>query len=233
MVVPLIVPVLNRFDLFTDMMSTVDVSVRPYVIDNWRDPRSVAASWNEGMRRAMDDGHKHAVITNDDVRFEPGALMHMYGSLKASGAVAVSANQNGERSVEQGYVTGGIDFFCFAVDMEQLIDRCGWFDENFIPAYFEDNDMAYRMRLARCNCFINPEAVVNHVGSATQFLHGEDRGICSHFDFERNRAYYNYKWDAFGPGIEGTEHPYADDDMSFKEWTMFDRNVIIRGRPGR
>jgi GT2 family glycosyltransferase len=229
MPIPLIVPVLNRFDLFTEMIESVDTSIRPYVLDNWRSNRGVAASWNEGMRRAMADGHRYAVITNDDVQFTPGALIEMYGSLRASGAVSMSANQNGAYP-KQG-ITVGIDFFCLAVDMEQLVERCGWFDENFIPAYFEDNDMSYRMELAGAQRLLNTEAIVNHTGSATQFLHGEENGICSHFQFEKNRSYYNYKWSALAPGYEFSEHPYRDESMSFKEWIMYDSDHIIpKGR---
>jgi len=229
MPIPLIVPVLNRFDLFTDMMSTVDTSIRPYVIDNWKANRGVAASWNEGMRRAMDDGYRYGIITNDDVRFTPGALISMYGALKSSGAVSMSANQNG--AYQPTGIEWGIDFFCLAFDMEQLVDQCGWFDENFIPAYFEDNDMAYRISLAGLKTYIDTNAVVNHVGSATQFLHGEDNGVCSHFQFEKNRSYYNYKWSALAPGYEFSEHPYRDEAMSFKEWIRYDdKHIVPKGR---
>lgn len=42
----------------------------------------------------------------------------------------------------------------------------GGFDESFF-CYFEDSDLAFRLRLAGHRCLYVPEAVVHHVGSAT------------------------------------------------------------------
>jgi GT2 family glycosyltransferase len=42
----------------------------------------------------------------------------------------------------------------------------GAFDESFF-CYFEDSDLSFRLRLRGHRCFYVPDAVVNHVGSAT------------------------------------------------------------------
>ena len=66
----MIVPVLNQFELFTNMMSTVDYPIHPYVIRNWDNNIGVAAGWNQGIRRAMKDGYRYAIVVNDDILLE-------------------------------------------------------------------------------------------------------------------------------------------------------------------
>jgi GT2 family glycosyltransferase len=48
----------------------------------------------------------------------------------------------------------------------------GGFDESFF-CYFEDVDLAFRLRLAGQRCLYVPEAIVHHVGSASMGRHSE------------------------------------------------------------
>jgi len=47
----------------------------------------------------------------------------------------------------------------------QALVACGGFDERFF-CYFEDVDLAFRLRLAGRRCLLVPRAIVRHVGSA-------------------------------------------------------------------
>jgi len=210
-----IAPVFNRFDLFAQMMVTVDMEVRPYVMDNFVHNRGVSGGWNEGMRRALSDGCRYAFITNDDVWFSPGALKCMYDTIVETQAVLVSANQNGVFDTERELFEGA-DFFCFIVDIPQLISHCGTFDENFFPAYFEDNDMHYRIRLAGRTSYIQPKAVVMHHGSATQNADPNNPVTPPH-QFENNRRYFAEKWGGI-PGAEEFTNPFRDVNKQVWDW---------------
>lgn len=216
MTIALIVPVLSRFDLFTDMMSSVDVDIRPYVIDNWNENRGVSGAWNLGMLRAYSDGYKYALICNDDIKFTPNAIRSMHNLMLDTGACLVSPNQNGGGDVNSAPQEGGADFFCFMVDIPKLINNCGLFDENFRPAYFEDNDMHRRMQLAGVLSYILPNAIVMHHGSATQNFN-PSAPACPPAQFENNRNYFVNKWGG-EPGRETFDKPFNDPSKSIKDW---------------
>lgn len=212
----LVVPVLNNFKVFAEMMATVDYPVHPVVIDNWNNNRGVAASWNEGMRKSLELGNEYALITNDDVTFTPGAIKKLYDFIKyKSNAVMVSPLQNRQVG-DGGPLDGEADFFCFIVNIPKLIDKVGWFDENFQPAYFEDNDMHLRIGYAGQKSYVLSDVQVNHVGSATQNF---DPGnpVCPPHQFESNRRYFIEKWGG-QPGNHQYQHPFNNPDNDVKFW---------------
>jgi GT2 family glycosyltransferase len=214
MSVGFIVPVLSRFDLFTDLMSTVDMDIRPIVIDNWRENRGVAAAWNMGMQKCLDLGIKYTFISNDDAVFYPGSMFSMYLALRSTNAVMVSAAQNGDPNWDHP-IHEGADFCCFAVNVPRLIEHCGWFDENFQPAYFEDNDMHRRIILSGQKSYIVPRAAVRHHGSATQNHTGQP--VVPPNRFEDNRRYFSEKWGGV-PGQETYATPFNNPEMTIRDW---------------
>jgi len=215
MTIALIIPVLSRFDLFTRLMYSVDCDVRPYVIDNYVHNTGVSGAWNEGMRRALADGYEYAIITNDDVTFEKGAIEEIYSILKETDATLVSANQNMWFKGDERYVPGA-DFFCFGINIPKLINNCGSFDENFFPAYFEDNDMHRRMNLVGAKGYVARHAVAWHVGSATQNADPANPN-CSGEQFGQLREYFIRKWGG-QPGQEVFERPFNDETKDIWDW---------------
>lgn len=212
--IALIVPVLSRFDLFAQLIRSVDISVRPIIIDNWVENRGVAAAWNEGMKIAIDDGYKYAIIANDDSYFLPRTIERLYSSMRDTGAVLVSPNPNNQWH-PAGMIEGA-DFCNFMIDIPQLLESCGTFDENFRPAYFEDNDMHYRIRLSGRSCFINTDAIVHHYGSETQYF-DPNNPVCPPHQFEQNRQYYREKWGG-EPGREVCLTPYGSPNHTIRDW---------------
>ena len=118
MSIAFIVPVLNRFDLFTGMMNTVDHEIYPIILDNWNVNRGVAPSWNEGMRRALDKNYTYAVISNDDVWFEANAIKSMLHTAMFQRATLICANVGGGRPRGELH-RGAADFCCFLVNIPQ------------------------------------------------------------------------------------------------------------------
>jgi GT2 family glycosyltransferase len=214
-VIALVVPVLKRFDLFTRLMASVDTEVYPVIVPNYEDNIGVSAAWNYGMKKAIEAGCEYAVICNDDITFTPGSLDAMIDVLKNTEALLVSPNQNGEKNVVN-LIENGADFFCFAVKPKQLVEAVGWFDENIYPAYFEDNDMHYRMKLAGVVSYIDTRIVVNHLGSGTQNADPETPNVTAS-RFQAIKAYYIRKW---GGEVEKEKfvRPWDKPSLNIKAW---------------
>ena len=93
----------------------------------------VAASWNEAMRRYPDSW---LVIANDDAFFN-------YTTVEA----LVQAAEQDSDAVLVGCELG-FGFPLFLLKVKEAVERVGYFDEQFWPAYGEDNDYSWRMHLA-------------------------------------------------------------------------------------
>lgn len=174
--VNLCVPVLNRYDLLTRLLQSVEQSlVQPNlisIIDNGRDSHTlercicdtgpmgplvvhtpnqnlgVAASWNWFLRNVPED----RLIVNDDITFAPQSI----GDLART---------------EGDFVTGLMDensFSCFIL-RESAVRKVGLFDERISPdyGYFEDCDYGERMNRAKVS-IVGVECGVKHLKSQTQ-----------------------------------------------------------------
>ena len=222
--IAMVVPVLNRFDMFTEMMETVDYPVQPIVIDQWRNNRGVSWAWNEGMRRAKAMGYQHCLIANDDLKFRPESLERLSRTMEVTGAALVSPNQIRNSKVfdedRSSWATEGIragaDFFCFMVDIDQIVDNAGWFDENFFPAYFEDNDMHRRMILSGLKSYIDTDCPVFHEGSMTQKFDKKNPNVDGD-RFVSIKNYYMNKWGG-PPGTETYDKPFGNHQLTIRDW---------------
>lgn len=203
MVVALIVPVMKNFKGFAQLMESVDDTVLPIVVNNWDVNGGVARAWNAGLARAYSAGAEHALVCNDDVVLYPGTidkLKHAMGTLD----LVTAHNMRDDATLQQGF-TDHPDYSCFMVKPLDFIDKFGTFDENLFPAYFEDNDMAYRIKIlgGAQKCLL--EARMFHAGSVTQNMDGMQ--VVNGPTFEGNRAYYIRKWGG-NPGSETFDTPF-------------------------
>jgi GT2 family glycosyltransferase len=106
------------------------------------------------------------------------------------------------------------DFSCFIVPSD-IFKEIGRFDENFRPAYFEDNDFHYRIDLTTWDAHATTKAPYYHYGSITQ--NSVPQGIIPGTQFEANRAYFVKKWGGL-PGAETYRHPYNNDKLTMRDW---------------
>ena len=101
---------------------------------------------------------------------------------------------------------------CFSAFMinKKCWDVVGEFDENFNPAYFEDNDYHRRINLSGMKAIVFPPAVFYHYGSRTKLerLKTESEQLINH-QFEKNRDYYVRKWGGL-PGNETFLKPFNE-----------------------
>ena len=79
--------------------------------------------------------------------------------------------------------------FCCVLFRRDFVDRVGLLDENFTPAWFEDNDYSFRSILAGYNNYICNDVSIYHNYSKTSSKLGQASRIQ-----ERNRAYFFSKY---------------------------------------
>lgn len=199
--VGLIVPVYKNFEGFAELMHSVDLAVMPYIIPNWQNNLGVSRGWNRGLQLAIQDRMDAAFIVNDDATFAPGSMEKMLWALSSFDLVTgYNTRDENYDHLRFAEFPESPDFACFVVDPIQFVHRFGWFDESFTPAYFEDNDMHYRIRMAGGRAVKHTKAPFFHKGSVTQNWDGHQ--VVNGSMFEDNRRYYIWKWG--GPPGEET-----------------------------
>lgn len=202
--VGLVVPVLSNFRGFAELMASVDVPVVTHIIPNWRENKSVAESWNEGLDEL--GGMRVVIVVNDDVVFYPGTMEKLALAALDADLVSAVASDTGQEGL---HTDGFPDYCCYAVKPGDFVRKFGWFDENFKQAYFEDNDMHHRIRVSGGLTGMLLDGRIEHAGSSTQFPDPTDKEVrvVSHQRFELNRDYYVAKWGG-RPGEETYTTPY-------------------------
>ncbi len=151
-----------------------------------------AAGNNEGVRRA--EGCEWVALLNVDAFPEPGWLVELVaaarqqGDCSVIGSRLVRAGAPGELDgtgdvyhvsglawrrdyrvpVDQGARAGEVFSVCAAAAMyrRDTFLAAGGFDERFF-CYFEDTDLAFRLRLQGHRLWYEPRSVAHHVGSGT------------------------------------------------------------------
>ena len=205
------IPTLNRFDLLYPslILYTQDMpNVKLFVVDNGNqdielkfkhpnlkvivnhDNLGVAASWNILCKEIFQE-HQYAIILNDDVYlgkkdYEIDMFLKQYP--------------------QKEFFLGTQDF-CSYIMPKNTFERVGDFDESFFPAYFEDNDYFYRMRLAHINYFVAP--IINPILYRSSMTMAKDPNILNYFKDNQNR--YINKWGGL-PESEKYLKPFDNKD---------------------
>jgi GT2 family glycosyltransferase len=151
---------------------------------------SVAGAWNLILRECED----WVIISNDDVEF--------YDTTVAS-LVSVAETEEAE-FVYPSHDKGSM--FCVFLIKHSILDTVGEFDEQFFPAYFEDNDFHRRMRIAGTKEAWALNAGYTHIKSATVKSFNRDELELHHQNFRLNEKRYADKWGGV-PGKETLEKP--------------------------
>jgi len=211
-------------DYFSRLGSRPDVFVKnsdknPGIfVKNFDKNIGVAAAWNYGIKAAYRIFNSdYFFIANNDILLSPVAIDNLIALFSNPSIVLSSGDDVSGRVVAPDDVLTFLapsreklkphpDFSCFML-CKKAIARIGFFDENFYPAYFEDNDYHYRIKLAGLRAVKTNRAPYFHFGSRT-IRENEDIREVSNAGYLANRDYYAKKWGGL-PGKEKYKTPFG------------------------
>lgn len=202
-----LIPTINRKDLLSEALDwymTNNPNVEVIVLDNGKQGivsfhpnliiyesetnKGVAGSWNWLIKKAIERGHTHFLVLNDDIVLQ-----------KKESLVYELIEKWGDNCFHRPSLFYHWSAFLLS---KQIFDKVGEFDEAFVRCYFEDNDYEYRLRLAdiwvRIEECLNSEVFRNSQSTErNQELNG----------FQENRQYYINKWGGL-PNEETYKTPF-------------------------
>ncbi|HVT59845.1 MAG TPA: hypothetical protein VHR45_15770 [Thermoanaerobaculia bacterium] len=218
------IPILNRADLLERCLDQIDHPAHVLVVNNNSvhpgfngrlhrlarqrgfelsdQPRNlgVAASWNLIVRTALERGFDLVFIGSNDTLLYPGSL---------AAVLALDKQQD-----EVVWHIQGWNFFAVH---RRAVDLVGWFDENFYPAYKEDQDYSYRCLLAGVKRIGVRGTGADHLGSQT-IRSDAGYSACNRDTHLRlNTAYYCAKWGG-DSGQECYATPFGYPDRDWRWW---------------
>ncbi|MCY0897457.1 MAG: glycosyltransferase [Firmicutes bacterium] len=179
-----------------DTLASLPPGLPLYLRDNRTENWGVAKSWNWGIKRALADGADYVLVLNDDVRLDtPDFIDRLIADLQEEGVILASGRPDHVPPAASDRRLAMSAFLCDA----RLFREIGEFDEQFWPAYFEDDDMIHRIHLSnRWRTYFDSQAVFHHWVSSTASQLWRVRWT-TRTHFKKNREKFFQKW-GFYPG---------------------------------
>ena len=194
----------------------------------------LAAVWNLGVEKARELNCSLFAILNNDIILSPNALDNMAKKMSTGKYVMVTGvnQQEGLEKPEDMMNIEAIydenepdnqhpDFSCFMIN-ENTIQKIGRFDDNFIIAYFEDNDFHARIAISGEKAVSTISAIYYHFSSKTTQSNPHLKDLIKEA-FELNRNYFKEKWGSFPLGdVENMKNNYFENPFNNKRKTIND-----------
>jgi GT2 family glycosyltransferase len=165
----------------------------------------LAAVWNLSILKARELGCSLFLVLNNDIILSPTTIDNLVKKMSTGKYVmATGVNQHEGCEKPEDMLLKSVeykedepdnehpDFSCFLIN-DNTIDKIGWFDENFITAYFEDSDYHARIALSGEKAVSTISAIYYHFESKTVKMNPQIREIVKE-SFEHNRDYFKEKW---------------------------------------
>lgn len=153
-----------------------------YIVPNFNFEVSLATTLNKGFKRAINENCNYIVYSADDTIIGEDCLQTIINKVVEEDLWFCGA---------QGVNCSGWDTF---VVNPIVFSDVGFFDEGFYPAYFEDNDFAYRMDIKNKDKVGYIPANLQHLGSETLKRLPGDVKLKHQRYFALNRERYAVKW---------------------------------------
>ena len=192
---------------------------------------SFSKSVNFGVEDAWTRNFDYAFVINNDILLHKDAIIYlvkrfrqadpeiaMLSCLDVQGEMGDGREINFINAKEREYISESEhpNFSAFMIS-KYAWEKIGQFDENFSPAYHEDNDLHYRICQIGMKALCIPPAMFYHYGSRTWNNAILESATVKQQMFLATRAYYVTKWGGL-PGEEKFTHPYNDKNLSVKDW---------------
>lgn len=218
------IAIINHIDkLFVDLVREQLQSNKCIVLENPLG-NSVSGAWNTGIKKAFEYGCEYVMVPNVDIVMHPECinnLIDFYENNKNNYGIWCARPLDSQEelnnvALEDKIIEQGIYSF-FSVskknmailhDLEKEGGELfpGYFDMNFTPAYFEDNDYDRRLYVANLKPGTTYNALYWHLGSQT-IKNDEHLRFKNRESFEKNKRYFNNKWNTI---VKGSPEPYKD-----------------------
>lgn len=154
----------------------------------------VSFGWNQLIRIALEWGATKILICNNDIVFGPNTIDGLVESFRkikdeVPETVMVTAanktkNPSNLSSIKPVWnYHEHPDFSCFMIE-PQTVEKVGMFCEDYKPAFFEDNDMHWRILMMGYKAFTSDMAPYSHIASRTRF---ENPNIVDHYKFRGSK----------------------------------------------
>lgn len=175
----------------------------------------VARSWNLGIKWGIEEHNAdYTVILNNDILLQKFCLDNIIDTIKRTNIPLVSGYDVAKecnnpddvllmRTEDDIKIVDNPQFSCFAVDNKFFAKLAkieldsepypGFFDENFYPAYFEDNDFHFRLRRVKERGVYTNQALYFHFGSRTIREIPDIKNQVNE-TYLTNRDYFEKKW---------------------------------------
>lgn len=195
---------------------------------------SLSECWNRAIINALDDPEIEYIFNpNDDVLFHEKTIDELVKFIDKTGYLMVTGNNvapvcdkywtnyvwQSSEDFDLRPITNwreeGPDFSCYMIKKE-FVKKVGFFDENYFPAYFEDNDMHYRILLSGNHAKRISSAPYYHIGSQTMRVN-PDRDLGSH----RTAGLFQIKWGStpsYCMDGHGWKTPFNNQSLDVKYW---------------
>lgn len=175
--------------------------------------KSVAESWNSGIESSLEDSEcEYILIVNNDVIFHPKTIDHLIAFMDRTDYAMVTATNRNDGTITDTEIFDlepsifneedlkpitnwreeGPDFSCYLIK-PKLLEQVGYFDENFLLGYFEDNDYHLRIFHSGLHAKRISTAPYFHYGSKTTIANEDIRAENS-VTFPHNQNYFIAKW---------------------------------------
>lgn len=176
-----------------------------WVHDNRVQANSVAASWNKIARSLFDLGCDLVMICNDDLLFAPSTIQTLVERTSEEESIVVTAcNVKGvlvegdwrgiySHQPQEPFTESEHPDFAAFMFTRKTWETVGEFDENFRPAFFEDNCWHARLAKASIRAICISGAPYYHFGSRTQNA-DPHKPVVEGKQFDSLRLYFERKW---------------------------------------
>lgn len=179
----------------------------------------VGKAWNLILNAASDFGTDFTLICNNDIIFSRNTidgLINTFNRLKKeddtivmlTGCCVTRIPGQQDSVAPRDSHEPHPDFACMLVQQDEILNKFNGFSEEYIPAYFEDNDFHARIILQGYKALATAMAPYCHICSRTR---NSNPDIVTHNDFRLNRNRFYEKF-----CVKTTDQ--AESEEKYNEW---------------